>query len=32
MTGPKELLELGLSTGLGNKNSQGFGCIEIINK
>lgn len=31
MTGPKELLELGLSTGLGNKNSQGFGCVQLIN-
>ncbi len=29
--GPLLLLELGISTGLGSKNSQGFGCVEIIN-
>lgn len=28
--GPVPLLELGISSGLGNKNSQGFGCVEVI--
>jgi len=32
MEGPKELLEIGITTGLGNKNSLGMGCVEIINK
>lgn len=31
LKGPIPLLELGISTGLGSKNSQGFGCVEIIN-
>ncbi len=30
--GHKQLLELGISSGLGNKNSQGFGCVQLINK
>ncbi len=29
LRGPTPLLELGLSAGLGCKNSQGFGCVEI---
>lgn len=28
--GDKELLQLAIEVGLGSKNSQGFGCIEII--
>lgn len=32
MTGPIPLLQMGLDTGLGSKNSQGFGCIKIINE
>ncbi|MDA8233272.1 MAG: CRISPR-associated endoribonuclease Cas6 [Clostridia bacterium] len=30
LTGPEELLQLSVDCGLGSKNSQGFGCIEII--
>ena len=30
LTGPIPLLQLGIDTGLGSKNSQGFGCVEII--
>lgn len=30
MKGSPELLQLAYDTGLGSKNSQGFGCIEII--
>lgn len=32
MTGPIPLLQMGLDTGIGSKNSQGFGCIKIINE
>lgn len=27
---PKEILEIAYGAGLGSKNSQGFGCIEVI--
>jgi len=27
--GPKELLQLAVDAGLGSKNSQGFGCLEV---
>ncbi len=30
MTGPIPLLQLGINTGLGSKNSQGFGCVKLI--
>lgn len=30
MEGSPELLQLAYDTGLGSKNSQGFGCIELI--
>jgi CRISPR-associated endoribonuclease Cas6 len=30
LKGSPELLSLGYDTGLGSKNSQGFGCFEII--
>lgn len=30
VTGPIPLLQLAIDTGLGSKNSQGFGCIEMI--
>jgi len=29
--GPKELLKLGIESGFGGKNSQGFGYLDIIN-
>lgn len=29
LEGPPDLLQLGLDAGLGAKNSQGFGCIEL---
>ena len=29
--GPKELLQMGVGAGLGSKNSQGLGCIKMIN-
>lgn len=29
LTGPKELLQLGVDSGLGSKNSQGFGCVRV---
>ena len=28
--GKKELLQLGLDTGFGSKNSQGFGCVRLL--
>ena len=31
LTGPKELLQMAVDAGLGSKNSQGFGCIEMEN-
>jgi CRISPR-associated endoribonuclease Cas6 len=30
MTGPIPLLQMGVDTGIGSKNSQGFGCVKII--
>jgi len=30
--GAKELLQIGVDTGFGSKNSQGFGCVKVINK
>ncbi|MDK2821807.1 MAG: CRISPR-associated endoribonuclease Cas6 [Clostridia bacterium] len=30
LKGPKELLQLAVDTGLGSKNSQGFGCVELV--
>lgn len=32
LQGPQELLQIGLDSGLGSKNSQGFGCVEIVEK
>lgn len=32
LTGPQALLQTALDCGLGGKNSQGFGCIEIQKK
>ncbi len=29
MQGPKDLLKLALDCGIGSKNSQGFGCLEL---
>ncbi|HHW31435.1 MAG TPA: CRISPR-associated endoribonuclease Cas6 [Clostridiaceae bacterium] len=28
--GDKKLLQVGIDTGFGSKNSQGFGCVEIV--
>lgn len=30
LTGPVQLLQLAVDGGLGGKNSQGFGCLEVI--
>lgn len=30
LSGPTPLLQIGIDSGLGSKNSQGFGCVEII--
>lgn len=30
LLGPQELVELAYDTGLGAKNSQGFGCFELL--
>lgn len=30
LTGPIPLLQLALDSGLGGKNSQGFGCLEMV--
>jgi len=30
LTGPRELLQLAVDTGVGGKNSQGFGCVEMM--
>lgn len=32
LTGPRELLQMAVDGGLGGKNSQGFGCIEVIER
>lgn len=29
LTGPRELLQIAVDAGLGSKNSQGFGCVEV---
>jgi CRISPR-associated endoribonuclease Cas6 len=30
LTGEPRFLEIALSAGLGSKNSQGFGCCELV--
>lgn len=30
LTAPKELLELGLTTGFGKQNWMGFGCVQLV--
>lgn len=30
LEGPRELLQLALDAGIGSKNSQGFGCVELV--
>lgn len=30
MTGPRELLQIGLDAGIGGKGSQGYGCVEKV--
>lgn len=30
LKGPKELLQLAIDGGIGSKNSQGFGCVEML--
>lgn len=32
MTGPKELISVGLDCGFGSKSSQGFGCAKKVDK
>lgn len=32
LQGPEALLQVGIDAGLGSKNSQGFGCVEIIGR
>lgn len=32
LSGDKELLKFALNTGLGGRNTQGFGMIEIVGK
>jgi len=32
LTGPKELLQMAVDAGIGSKNSQGFGCLEVMEK
>ncbi len=32
INGPKEILRFAIETGLGSKNSMGFGCLKIIDK
>jgi len=29
VTGPIELLQMAVDAGLGSKNGQGFGCVEL---
>jgi len=29
LTGPRELLQMAVDAGIGSKNSQGFGCVEM---
>jgi CRISPR-associated endoribonuclease Cas6 len=30
ITGPTELLQMAVDAGIGSKNSQGFGCVEVV--
>ena len=30
LTGPAELLQMAVDAGLGSKNGQGFGCVEVV--
>jgi len=30
LSGPQKLLQMGLDAGLGGKNGQGFGCVELV--
>ncbi len=30
LTGPVELLQMAVDAGLGSKNGQGFGCVEVV--
>jgi len=32
LTGPPDLLQMGVDAGLGSKGSQGFGCVEVVRK
>lgn len=32
LNGPQPLLQLAVDAGIGSKNSQGFGCIELVGK
>ncbi|KFD40694.1 CRISPR-associated protein Cas6 [Peptococcaceae bacterium SCADC1_2_3] len=32
LTGPPDLLQMGVDAGLGSKGSQGFGCVEMVRK
>ena len=32
VSGPRELLQLMIDSGIGSKNSQGFGCIDFLTK
>jgi len=32
ITGPKELMQMAVDAGLGSKNGQGFGCVEVCEK
>ncbi|MDD2496917.1 MAG: CRISPR-associated endoribonuclease Cas6 [Desulfitobacteriaceae bacterium] len=32
LTGPTELLQMAVDAGLGSKNSQGFGCVNIMER
>jgi CRISPR-associated endoribonuclease Cas6 len=32
LSGPISLLQIAVDSGLGSKNSQGFGCVELIKK
>jgi len=30
LEGPRDLLQLALDAGLGSKNSQGWGCVDLL--
>lgn len=32
LSGPRELLQLAIDGGIGSKNSQGFGCVEVVER